>query len=158
MRLLNPGGISWLQRSTLRNKGLSPTPGPPAQGSSDRKRSPHEFWLQNQQNCGWVRKRLLESQAILLKGPTQGLTWTHLFWGPSWGTSSKVAEVWREALNYLAFRQELEEQLCPRHKCWLRPLLLCILSLHRASRQVSCLQPGSHCSPHPGDSLRPDPT
>ena len=24
----------------------SPTPGPPAQGSSDRKISPHNFWLQ----------------------------------------------------------------------------------------------------------------
>ena len=58
--------------------GLSQEPGvpaphqaPPAQGSNARRVSPQNFWLQTPVGLSqW--KKLLESQAVPLKGPTHG--------------------------------------------------------------------------------------
>ena len=52
----------------------SPTPGPPAQGSSNRKISPHNF-CKNQWGLS-PQKKLLESQAVPLKQPTHGFRLT----------------------------------------------------------------------------------
>ena len=66
------------------SEGSQPHARPPAQGSSARKISPHNFWLwkpvgQSQ----W--KKLLDSQAVLYKRPTHGLTQTHSLWAPALG-------------------------------------------------------------------------
>ena len=50
----------------------SPTPGSPAQSSSAKKISAHNFWLQTQQGLSqW--KKLLESQPFPLKNPNTDL-------------------------------------------------------------------------------------
>ena len=56
----------------------SPTPGLAAQGSSARKISPHNFWLQNSKVVGGLsqQKKLLDPQAVPLKEPTYGLTYS----------------------------------------------------------------------------------
>ena len=122
-------------------------PGSPAQGSSVRKISPHNFWLQ---------KPLRVVSGRNFWSPTQFLlthTQTHLLrptpselqhWGSSLkgtsGTHGETGSVWHQGTHN-----------CPFSKP----------SPHRAGKRVPYLrlhQPGSHCLPHPGDPLRLRPT
>ena len=52
----------------------SPPLGPPAQGSSARKISPYNFWLQKPARSRW--KKFLEPQTVPLKEPTHGFTYS----------------------------------------------------------------------------------
>ena len=66
----NSGGISW-------ERGGQPHDRPPAQGSSARKISPHNFWLKKPAGIE-LWKKFLEPQAVPLKEPTHGLTYSDL--------------------------------------------------------------------------------
>ena len=49
------GGLK-IQEGYLRSEESQPTPGPLAQGSSARKISPHNFWLQNSEDIELVEE------------------------------------------------------------------------------------------------------
>ena len=95
---------------------LTPHQATSAQGSSARKISPQNFWLQNQWGLSqW--KKLLESQAVLLKESTHidflTLTPSEL---QHWGSSLKGTSGIREELKHLASRQELKDSFLPDRK------------------------------------------
>ena len=99
----------------------SPTPGSLAQGSSDRKISPHKFCCKIQQGLSW-QKKLLEPQAVSLKEPTHGLGLI-----PSelqhWGSSLKGTRGIQGGTDMSGTKAGGGGQLSPRHKSGQRPFV-----------------------------------
>ena len=75
--------MEWTGPMEKNRKGYLGTEGPPAQGSSARKISLHNFWLQKPVRIEAVEDKLPESQAILLKEPPHRLTQTYSLWTPA---------------------------------------------------------------------------
>ena len=65
----NLGGVA-------QEQGVQPHTRPPVHGSSVRKIRPNNLWLQKKQQRLSQWKKLLEPQAVSLKEPTHGLTYT----------------------------------------------------------------------------------
>ena len=93
---------------------LSPTPRPPGQGSSAKKRSSHHFWLQKTSvDCGWGRWGGSWIPGIPLKGPMQTyLDSLSLSFSPG-AAARKEPGKHGEELNSLASGWGLEGQLPP---------------------------------------------
>ena len=70
--------VWWIKIRRNISGARSPSPNlvPPTQGSSVRKISPHNFWLQKPVDIE-SEEEILESQAVPPKEPTHGLTHSH---------------------------------------------------------------------------------
>ena len=64
------------RRDILVVRSPSPISGPPAQGSSARKTSPHNFWLQKPVGIKVSGRNCWSPKQFLLKEPTHGLTYS----------------------------------------------------------------------------------
>ena len=71
-----------------------------------------------------MEDKLLESQAVLLKGPAHRLTWTHSLWAPVWGQQVERHHRPMGRNRIVQHQGESWGQLSPRKKCWQRPLFL----------------------------------
>ena len=80
------GGLK-IQEGYLRSEESQPTPGPLAQGSSARKISPHNFWLQNSVGIESVE----ETSGAPCSSSQRTSTGTHLL--DSFSLSSSIREV-----------------------------------------------------------------
>ena len=87
-------------RDILGARSSSPIPGPIAQGSSARKISPYNFWLQKPE--GIDLEKLLEPQAVPLKEPTHRLTYSDSL--PELQHQGNSLKSTREKLRCLASR------------------------------------------------------
>ena len=111
-----------------------------------------------------VVDKLLESQAVPLTGAMHRLTSTHFLWVPALGQQIERHQRYTGRNWIVQHPGGNWAQLSPRQKGWQRPVFLSEPSLLRATEPAGrchiwdSYQPGSHCSPHPGDSLRPCPT
>ena len=100
-------GSSWRVRSPR------PTPASPPQGSSARKRSPHNFWPYKPARIVDVGGSTSEVQAVPLKGPTHRLTLTHHLWVAELGQQHERHQrhmgrnwnAWHEGKSWIAFSQ-----------------------------------------------------
>ena len=100
------------------------TPGRPAQGSSARKRSLRNFWLQKPVGIEAVEDRnFLSPRQFLLKGPCTDLLSLTPPKLPHEGSRLKGIRDYREELSSPASGQELGAAFS-RQKCWQKPLFL----------------------------------
>ena len=106
-------------------------------------------------------QKLLDSQAVPLKGPMHRLTQSHLLPAPQPGLLSEgTRETGGEELSGLASGQELGGSYVPDRRAGRGHGSFAEPCPDILGRQVLCLglhPPGSHSLPHPGNSLRPCP-
>ena len=97
-------------------RGPSSTSGPPAQGTSARKRNPQNLWLQKPMGLELVKKKLLDSLAVPLKGPMLNLLRCIPSEVQHWGSYLKGTSDIREELKFLASERELGDSFLPDRK------------------------------------------
>lgn len=106
--------LEWI----VREPGVPTHTSPPAQDSSARKISPHNFWLQKQGEIGG--RNFWSSKQFLLKNlPSDSPTQTHFFWVPAWGWQVEGHQ-WYTGRDWGVWCQGKQR---PLSLCWVPPTL-----------------------------------